>query len=78
MKVFKTLRDNGDHAQYSVFFCQLNMRELAEIKFRLSTMINNREDQIMILDLGSVTPGELINLDCIGLPYNPPTRSRIV
>jgi CRISPR-associated protein Cas2 len=27
-QVFQTLRDNGDHAQYSVFFCELTPREL--------------------------------------------------
>ena len=30
-QIFKTLYAYGDHAQYSVFFCELNAREYAEL-----------------------------------------------
>jgi len=31
-RVFKTLMGNGDHAQFSVFFCDLNDVELLKLK----------------------------------------------
>jgi CRISPR-associated protein Cas2 len=51
-KVFDHLEGRGDHAQYSVFFCQLNPCELAELRGDLTAIINNAQDQILIVDLG--------------------------
>ncbi|WP_428937266.1 CRISPR-associated endonuclease Cas2 [Fontivita pretiosa] len=77
-RVFETLLGNGDHAQYSVFFCELNPQELAQLRARLTQLINPREDQILILDLGDTqSPLENI-LDCLGKRYNPQTRVQIV
>lgn len=33
--VFRLLLGHGDHAQYSVFFCELSGRELVELRARL-------------------------------------------
>ena len=33
-KVFKTLRNWGDHLQYSVFECQLNLGDLVRLNLR--------------------------------------------
>lgn len=77
-RVFETLLGNGDHAQYSVFFCELSPQELAQLRARLSQLINFREDQVLILDLGD-TQNPLENiLDCLGKRYNPQTRVQIV
>ena len=77
-KVFNLLHGFGDHAQYSVFFCQLSKMELLQLKGRMSPLINNREDQILIVDLGpSSTPMEL-SIDCLGKAYAPPTRVFII
>jgi CRISPR-associated protein Cas2 len=51
-KVFEACLQRGDHAQFSVFFCQLNLRELAELKAQLIDIIDHRADQILIVDLG--------------------------
>jgi CRISPR-associated protein Cas2 len=52
-KVFKTLTGQGDHVQYSVFLCDLNDKELQVVIGRLSELINTREDQILVFDMGS-------------------------
>jgi len=77
-RVFKTLRDSGDHAQYSVFFCELNKRELADLQGRLDESINSRQDQIMILDLGEAHNPLEGGLRCLGKAYQPPTRVLVV
>ena len=78
--VFKALYNCGDHVQYSVFICELNSREYASLKGELQQTVHQKEDQILILDLGSAENileiGE--GLHCIGFPYSPPPRVRIV
>lgn len=51
-KVFEALMARGDHAQYSVFFCQLNPHEMAELKDQLISIVHHTQDQILIVDLG--------------------------
>lgn len=77
-RVFRILMDAGDHAQYSVFFCELNAMELAEVTHRLKDAINHREDQVLILDLGTVENPLSVALTCIGKAYLPPERVFIV
>lgn len=77
-KVFQTLQANGDHAQFSVFLCQLNPVELARLRATVAPLINAAEDQIMIVELGKVYADEPIRLETLGLPYSPPTRAMIV
>lgn len=77
-RIFKLLRDNGDHAQYSVFFCQLNEAELAEVRGRLNEILHHREDQALILDLGEAHNPLDAGLECFGRRYEPPTRVVVV
>lgn len=77
-QVFRTLRDNGDHAQFSVFFCELSPREYAQLETRLLPLIHHGEDQILILDLGVVAGTRTQDPRCLGVPYAPPVRARIV
>ena len=77
-KVFNTLQSNGDHAQYSVFFCQLNSREVAGLRAELGPMINGAEDQILIVDLGKVYSGDSMSVETLGRVYVPPVRTMIV
>ena len=77
-KVFRLLRDNGDHAQYSVFFCELTLRELAALRGRLTEEIHHREDQILILDLGAAVSPLDGSLECLGKAYLPCPQVHIV
>jgi len=77
-KIFHTLQANGDHAQFSVFLCQLNPTELARLRAALQPLINASEDQVMIVDLGKVYSDDALRLETLGQPYAPPIRAMIV
>jgi len=79
-RVFKTLRDRGDHVQFSVFLCELNAREYALLKGELQESVHQREDQVLILDLGSAeNPLEIgQGLECVGSAYCPSQRIVVV
>ncbi len=76
--IFKTLYAYGDHAQYSVFFCELNAIELAALRGKLRRALNETEDQIMILDLGAAESPLETDLECLGRPYRPASAVFVV
>ena len=77
-QVFRILLGQGDHAQYSVFFCELNDRELVTLRTRLRACIHAVEDQILIVDLGPAVRPLQNGLEAIGRAYDPLVRTFIV
>jgi CRISPR-associated protein Cas2 len=77
-KVFKTLRGWGDHLQLSVFRCELNHRELVELRAELGKIINHDEDQVMFVDVGPVEGRGSTSIGAIGRPYMHPERHALV
>lgn len=70
-KVFKTMRDFGDHLQYSIFECRLTPIDLANCRRLLSEIIHHGEDQVLFVDLGPIERrGERV-ITALGLPYAP-------
>lgn len=68
-QVFKTMRNWGDHLQYSVFECQLNGAELHQLKLELKDIINAAHDQVLFVDLGPAAGrGERV-IEALGRPY---------
>lgn len=68
-KVFRTMRNWGDHLQYSVFECQLNDSDLIRLKSELREIINHAHDQILLIDLGPAAGrGERV-IESMGQPY---------
>lgn len=76
--VFNLLRDRGDHAQYSVFLCELTSRELTELKTQLTDRIHHEEDQIIVLDLGKASSPLDLSLECIGRGFTPAKKVLVV
>lgn len=71
-RVFKTMRDFGDHLQLSVFECQLSRSELALLRERLGEIIHHREDQVLFVSLGPVeSHREEPVIEVMGRPYAP-------
>lgn len=69
--VFKTLRDWGDHLQYSVFECRLTPTDLLRCRHQLSEIIDHRQDQVLFVDLGPAEGrGEHV-ITAIGKAYVP-------
>jgi CRISPR-associated protein Cas2 len=68
-KVFRTMRDFGDHLQFSIFECQFNPIDLARCRHVLSEIIKHSEDQVLFVDLGPTEGrGERV-ISALGLPY---------
>lgn len=77
-KVFDYLEGCGDHAQYSVFFCQLNPRELAQLRADLSAIIHHGQDQVMLIDLGNAQNPLDGGIECLGKKFNVQSRVLVV
>jgi CRISPR-associated protein Cas2 len=70
-KVFKTMRDFGDHLQYSIFECQFTPIDIARCRHALSEIIKHNEDQVLFVDLGPTEGrGEKV-ITALGQPYAP-------
>jgi CRISPR-associated protein Cas2 len=68
-KVFKTMRNWGDHLQYSVFECQLNPVDLLKLKAALKEIINAAHDQVLFVDLGPAAGRGDRVIEALGQPY---------
>lgn len=70
-KVFKTMRNYGDHLQYSVFECDFTPIDLAKCRHELGNIIKHDEDQVLFVDLGPTEGrGERV-ISALGLAYTP-------
>ena len=70
-KVFKTMRDFGDHLQYSVFECQFTPADLARCRHALSEIIHHDMDQVLFVDLGPTEGRGDRVITALGQPYSP-------
>jgi len=77
-KVFRILHGFGDHAQFSVFFCEMDGRELAQLRGRIRDILHHAEDQLLILDLGPADRPLDPSLQVIGRGYSPPVRTIVI
>jgi CRISPR-associated protein Cas2 len=76
--VFKTLRGCGDHIQYSVFRCDLSESERITMIAALHPLIEHKEDQILLIDLGPVDGRAASCVNAIGRRYLAPERTVVV
>lgn len=77
-KVYKTMQGFGEHLQLSVFRCELNKRELIELRAALGGVINHAFDQVLFVDIGPVEGRGAGSISALGLPYIPPERRAVV
>jgi CRISPR-associated protein Cas2 len=77
-KVFDLLEGRGDHAQFSVFFCQLNLRELALLRADLTVAIHHDDDQVLLVDLGPAHNPLDGGIECLGKPFSVAARALVV
>ena len=68
-KVFQTMRNYGDHLQYSVFECDLSPAEKIALEQKLSEIINYNEDQVLFVALGPAEGRGDRVITALGLPY---------
>jgi CRISPR-associated protein Cas2 len=77
-RVFQLLQGYGDHVQFSVFFADLTDTELVRLRTRLRDLIHEREDQVILVDIGRETRSFDECIEVLGQPYSPPVRTNIV
>lgn len=73
-KVFKEMRNFGDHLQYSVFDCVLSEKDLVVMRDKLRKLIDASEDQVLIIRLGPSDGTAVHAIDSLGVPHQPPER----
>lgn len=77
-KVYKLMLGHGDHVQLSVFRCELNHRELVELRAELAAIIHAGEDQVLFASLGPVEGRAKDAVTALGKPYLDPERLAVV
>ena len=68
-RVFQTMRNYGDHLQFSVFECQLTAMDLARCRAGLAEIINHQEDQVLFVNLGPAEGRGDRVITALGRPY---------
>ena len=68
-QVFKICKNRGTHLQFSVFECDLTLRERTEFERELKDVIKHDEDQVLFVSLGPAeTRGDRV-IHSLGVPY---------
>jgi CRISPR-associated protein Cas2 len=68
-KVFRTMRNYGDHLQFSVFECQLTQADLARCRRDLAAIIHHGQDQVLFVNLGPAEGRGDRVITALGMPY---------
>ena len=71
-RVYRVMRGYGDHVQLSVFLCELSAQQLVELRGKLEAEIAAREDQVLIIPLGSRRQAVLDKVLAVGKPLSLP------
>jgi CRISPR-associated protein Cas2 len=77
-RVHGALLDFGDALQFSVFLCDLNEREKINLRGRLAEAIHQREDQVLIVNLGPADRDAREIVESIGRAFVIPMRVVVV
>jgi len=76
-RIFKKMKGYGEWVQLSVFQCRLNKIRALEMEDTLRTLVNQREDHILIMDFG---PADAIRpkVRSIGKAFSPIERRAVI
>lgn len=77
-RVYKIMLGYGEHLQLSVFRCELDKRELIELRAKLTKAVHHEHDQVLFVDIGPVDGRGAGSITALGRPYLPPERRAIV
>lgn len=68
-KVFQTMRNYGDHLQFSIFECQFTAQDLVRCRADLGRIINHAKDQVLFVNLGPTEGRGDRVITALGMPY---------
>jgi len=77
-QVYRTMLGFGDHLQLSVFRCELNARELVELRAKLRGIVHHMEDQVLFVHVGPADGRVATAFSTMGRSYESPERAAIV
>lgn len=77
-RMFQTLKDHGEHVQFSVFLCELTYPEFIHLQALSRSILHEKEDQLLLLDIGPPGLDWTQQLACIGKHWTPLVRTTIV
>jgi CRISPR-associated protein Cas2 len=77
-RVHNVVKASAVRVQYSVYEALMTEKERVLLEDRLKQVINQKEDQVIFLDLGSAYRTELPEITTLGLVYKPQVRSSVV
>lgn len=73
-RVFKEMRNFGDHLQYSVFDCLLSEKDLVMMREKIRRRIEPSVDQVLIIRLGPADGAASKAIESLGVKYVAPDR----
>jgi CRISPR-associated protein Cas2 len=65
-RVHRTMRGFGDPLQYSVFRCDLSPTERVLLREALTPLLNQREDQVLLINLGPAEARGAESIETLG------------
>jgi len=77
-RVYQLMMGFGDHLQLSVFECELNARELLQLRHALGEIIHHEQDQVLFVNVGPVEGRGDTSITALGRPYLDPERLAVV
>jgi CRISPR-associated protein Cas2 len=76
-RVHRTMRGYGDPLQYSVFRCDLSPSERIMLIEALTPIINHREDQVILINLGPADGRARESIEALGRALDDEQAERI-
>lgn len=77
-KTYKKMRGYGEALQYSVFLCELSLKERTIMMAELDDIINHDEDCIMTIDLGGIDRDMDAKVSFLGVSKEMPGRQTLI
>lgn len=72
-KIFKLMKNFGNHLQYSVFGCYLNGINLVKMRDKIMNLIDQKEDRVLLIRLCQTCKE---NIECIGAQHDYPSPEK--
>lgn len=70
-RVFDTCQEFGEHLQYSIFLAALSRSDEVDLRSQLVDSINEREDRVMLINLGPENQRTLSQFKTLGTQWIP-------
>lgn len=76
-RLFKKMKGYGEWVQLSVFQCRLGKIRLLEMEDDIRCIVNQKEDHVMIMDLGPAE-GIRLKVKTVGKAFEPIERKPVI